>query len=1304
MGVSASAATMQAGTIIADRFEIVGPAAHGGMGAVFRARDRLTDRHVAIKVLRESTETEGGGADRFEREARILAELSHPGIVRYLAHGKTQRGEPYLAMEWLEGETLAKRVRRGLSIDECVALVRRIAEALGAAHQVGIVHRDIKPSNVFLVDSDLARVKILDFGVARHGDPTSPMTASGVMLGTPGYMAPEQVRNAHDIGPRADVFSLGCVLYACVVGRPPFQGEDIISTLAKIILEETPRISDARADAPPALDALCARMMAKEPEERPADGAAVAAELTALGGELGGERPLGATAPPAALTRGEQRIVTVLLVGAADVRHGSIAGGDSGDTTIIEPSEGDPLAQAAATHGGTFYRFANDSALVTFVQKGTGLDQAERAGLCALAMRRAAPRSPLALATGRGVVSARLPVGEAIDRAARLLRLAEPTGAPRIDELTAGLLPAGFDIGGDEKGLQLRGRRAGEVQRTLLGRPTPCVGRERELAALEGLYRECTGEPVARVALVTGPAGSGKSRLRYELMRKLQASEEPPEVWLGRGEPLGAGSPFAMLAQMIRAVANLREGEAEEVSRQKLRARVARHVEDAEVQRVTEFLGEMVGVRFPDESSVRLRAARQSAVLMGDQMRLAFEDFLAAECAAKPLLMILDDLQWGDVPTTKFIDSALRRLTDAPFMVLALGRPEVTETFPKLWAERGVVPVPLGALTRKSAEKLARELLGSVASPELVTRIVERAAGNAFYLEELIRAVAEGRGDDALPETVIAMIQARLNALESEARRVLRAASVFGQVFWAGGVVALLGGKHDEIQVRDWLTELVVREVIGARGEARFRGEQEYVFRHALVREAVYATLTPADAALGHGLAARWLERCGERDAVVQAEHLERAGESSRAVEWYLRGAEQALEGNDFDAVIKRAERGAACGAEGELLGHLRLLQAEACRWKGDFAGAAESAARAMLALRPGSALWFSAGAEIVVASARQGEPERLLAVVEQMASRPFDGDADGPHAVALARAAMQLVVSGKHERADELLAQIAAAEENVLATEPVAMGRIYEARAMRAIASGNPEQYLRLVRRAAAAFAEVGDLRMVCNQKVNIGYATRELGAFREAATALREALAAAERMGLASLATIAKHNLGPVLAQEGQFEEARAVEQAAIDACIQQGDRWMEGGSRIYMADILGAAGDVDGALVEARKAVEVAQGTPPLRALALATLALLYVAKSDPEGALAAAREAMDLLTSLGGMEEGESRVRLAYAEALEAVGDREAARAALAEATRRLEERAAKIQDPELRESFLRGLPENARTLMLADAAR
>jgi serine/threonine protein kinase len=156
---------MRSGALVADRFVVETLAGSGGMGRVYRARDRVTGERVALKVLVRDV---GSHVARFEHEVQALAELSHPHIVRYVAHGLAEAGEPYLAMEWLEGEDLAARLARGgLSVEDCLRLGSRLADALGAAHARGIVHRDLKPGNVFLVGCRLDQVKVIDFGIAR---------------------------------------------------------------------------------------------------------------------------------------------------------------------------------------------------------------------------------------------------------------------------------------------------------------------------------------------------------------------------------------------------------------------------------------------------------------------------------------------------------------------------------------------------------------------------------------------------------------------------------------------------------------------------------------------------------------------------------------------------------------------------------------------------------------------------------------------------------------------------------------------------------------------------------------------------------------------------------------------------------------------------------------------------------------------------------------------------------------------------------------------------------------------------------
>ena len=246
---------------------------------------------MAFKLLHGSA-----GGERFAREAELLSELNHPGIVRYVASGLTAEGEPYLAMEWLEGETLSARFERGmLTVDQALEVGRLIAEALAVAHRRGIVHRDLKPGNVLLVGGALGRLKLLDFGIARAATMREELTETGAMLGTPGYMAPEQAKAAQRVDARADVYALGVVLFRALTGCRPFEGETALEVMLQALMEPAPRLATLRADAPPALDDLVARMLSKEPDEGPTDGDAVTRALQAI---AEGREPETATSMP----------------------------------------------------------------------------------------------------------------------------------------------------------------------------------------------------------------------------------------------------------------------------------------------------------------------------------------------------------------------------------------------------------------------------------------------------------------------------------------------------------------------------------------------------------------------------------------------------------------------------------------------------------------------------------------------------------------------------------------------------------------------------------------------------------------------------------------------------------------------------------------------------------------------------------------------------------------------------------------------------------------------------------------------
>jgi eukaryotic-like serine/threonine-protein kinase len=1357
---------MKPGDVIADRFTIERLAGSGGMGAVYLAVDRVTGGPAAVKVLWGHVLDQPEQAERFGREAEVLQELRHPGVVGYIAHGASPGGEPWLAIEWIEGESLAARLRRkGLTVSESVALARQVAEALSAAHRRGIVHRDLKPSNLYLDGAAIDRVKVLDFGIAKVAGGT-PLTMTGVVVGTPFYMSPEQARGEREIDARADVFALGCVLFHCLTGKAPFASDDVHAALLKVVLDDAPRLSEVCENIPDALDDLVARMLAKSPRDRPSDAAALAGELAAI--ETSGVIVAGSEAPlsarRASLTGRELRVVCAVLVrvDGAGVDTGAVDTGDfeagltaptqpmtlpstmpmlerrallDPDAPETPPSSPSPtdtraaLREAALRFQARLEALPDGTLLAVIGGSTAATDQASRAARCALAFREMLPDAPMALVAGRGMPSARLPPAEILEEGRELLDLAAASAPPRairLADVAAGLLANRFDVGGDVSGLVLRGERdAREAARTLLGKPTPFVGRDHELGVLEAALDEALSEPSARAVLVTAVAGVGKSRLYHELFRRVEdrrsRTSTPVQIWAAQGDPMSAGSPFGMIAQMLRREAGLRQGEPREIRRQKLRARVARSVPPNDVVRVAQFLGELIGAPFSDKESVELRAARADPMLMGDQMRRAWEDLLVAECAAHPLILVLEDLHWGDLPSVKLLDAALRTLEGRPLLVLAFARPEVHDLFPRMWAERGVQEIHLRELNKRASEKLVRDVLGARVSDQSVARIIERAAGNAFYLEELIRA-AEGGESENLPETVLAMVQARLEALHPDHRRVLRAASVFGQVFWRDALLPLLG--DDEARgLGERLRDLVDRELLIRRGDGRFPGQEEYVFRHSLVRDTAYAMLTEGDRKLGHRLGAEWLERAGERDATVLAEHFERAGEPERAVDRYRRAAEQALEGNDFVAAIARAERGAAY-ASGEVLGALRLLQAEAHKWRGSAAEAEQAAVEAMSRFALGSPLWYVAAAETGSMRLRLGRHAELAELAREVQSYGLLGPASSADPVsssprsshgnlsslppgptmgaavsAVARLAGSLLHDGQHALAEALIEEINRVAGPVAERDYGVAARLYALHASRALCYGDPAASLQFTELSIPSFAFTGDRRNACLGRVNAAHAMLQLGDPRQAEVALRSALADAERMGLHNVSALARQNLGPALGRQGKIAAALSIEQEAVETFATQENRRQEGRARAYLAEILAQSGDLEAAEREAHRAAQRVATIPPLRAFALAVLSQILLARGSDAAALDAAREGLDLLIATGGMEEGESLLRLVYAESLAAVGHEAAAVDAIDVAHQRLHARAARISDPAWRQSFSERVPSNARTLGL-----
>ncbi len=1259
---------LKPGDLVAGRFRLEAEAGAGGMGTVFRAVDGQTQALVALKALHAD---EAGDARRFARECELLARLVHPAVVRYVDHG-VHEGTAFLVMEWLEGEGLDERLRRRpLAVAQACAVIKRLAEGLEAAHRLGVVHRDLKPSNVVLVRGEVEGAQLIDFGIALQLGEVSRVTSTGHMVGTWSYMSPERVRG-QPVDARADVYSLGVLLFEALTGRRMVNAAQETGVLVKILLEEAPRVSKFLR-VPEALDELVAQMVAKEAADRPADCRAVIEALTALdlGAGVDAERER-------VLTGSERRILSVVLARGAIPQDATMPH----DGVAARP-EAERVRRVAQRYGGALEFLPDGTAMLVVADTGSTAEQVFAATRCALDLAELVDPEPVALATGLATVSRRLPVGELVDRAVGLL-----VDAPGVlvDRVTAGLLGARFELQPEGEHLRLVGERQANEAHTVPGRGTPFVGRKRELATLGAVLDECVEERLARAVLITGPPGVGKSRVAQEFMLGI---EHDVDLWIARGDPARTGSAFGMIADTVRRAAEVPEGTPLEVARQRLRA-VVDCVPEAEAERVACFLGELCGAH--SLGTPALHAARRDPVLMGQQLRRAWLDLLDGATARRPVVLVLEDLHYGGRVVARLVEQALARLAERPLMVIALAQPELHEALPDLWAEHDLTALRMKGLPRKACEALVQRRLGAV-SAEQVAALVARAQGNAFFLEELVRAAQAGEWD-ALPETVLAIAQAPLARLTLEGRRVLRAASVFGATFWRGGVRTLLGEASARL-VDEWLPVLVHEELIGVSLNSRFAGEAQYSFRHGLVREAAYELLTAEDRALGHGLAFRWLEAQGEPDAAVLAAHARQSEAPAAALPWLLRAAEAAFTAHDFQGAVTFVEQALELEPSSAQLGALRAVQAEAVKWLGRDREAIELGELALALLPRGSDRWFRTLQVVSANAANLGEHTRCAQIAAELQADDL-GDWGVARVHATLAVASGLFYAGRAEEAEVLLR----AGETATGphSPPDVAARLHFVRGLRALmVQKDAGLVLSEHARAAELFLEAGELQRAHNVRVNVGAMRLALGCAEEAAEELRAVVAVAEAEGLKSAAAFARHNLGLALARTGRLVEARAVLHQTLGPARAQGNVRLEGGSWAYLAEVALAEGDLAAAIEAAERAATVLAKVPTARAYALALRARAAL-ESDPEEALRWSEQAMALVDSVH-VEEGDAAARLVWAEALRAVGREGEAAEAFQVARARLMERAARIS-PQWRTRFLEGVPEHARTLLLS----
>lgn len=1219
----------------------------GGMGNVLRARDLETGESVALKLL-EGDATELARA-RFQQEVETLAELRAPGIVAHLGHGFTKAGQPFVVMEWIDGEDLGARLLRGvLEVDEVLVLLRAVTAALVVAHRRGIIHRDLKPSNLMLRGGRIDQPVLIDFGVARRML-ASTLTRTGALIGTPVYMAPEQARGERELLLSTDVFSLGCVAFHCLVGHPPFAADHIAAVLARILFEDAPSVRALRPEVPSNVAQLLARMLGRDPSVRPVDADALHAELLRLVPEPGrspssgsgsGEL-LGANDPVL-----EQQLFCVLV---------GVPGPDDSfaDTTLADVEQtdefvlGEPV-ELAHTMGGRAERMLDGTIVAVFASHPSAGDRARVAAGCALELRRRWPGFALALATGRGHVQNGRAFGEAVERAHRLLD--EATAGVKLDELTADLLDGRFEIGEAHGVRELVRELPGDGPRKLLGKPLPCLGRAHELGVLELTLRSCIDEREAHLVIVSGEPGCGKSRLRHEFVRRGVASHPSLLVLRGEGDPMTTGAPYKILGRALGSAAGLDHSLDPAAQRRAIADWVDRSSPPgtaSERESTVEFLTAMCGVSHAEQRSPALRAALNDPSLMRERCLQAWVDLLRGALARGPVLVVAEDLHWGDRLTLEALLHTHALLGEQPLMILGLARSELFDGYPELRRElgrgRNRQRMRLTGLSRGACERLIRDALAGTLEPSdtLVERLIVQACGNALYLEELIRAAAQG-GIDDFPSTVSAMLQARMEQLDRGARRTLLAASVLGQRFTVEALVPMLEGiDHASLQLA--LERLIDAEMLEHQSARPGAGEgparRELRFRHALLRDTAYLLLSPDGARALHRIAAEHLIARGSTDVMILAEHLFRGGLGEQAAGYYLRAAEQASAANALDEALRRAEKGLACTPTGEVAIYLAAIQTWALGWLGQWSTIVTLAESTLARLAPGSAWWSRCIAMLIGVGILTGDAELLSRTTATLfAAAPTDG-ALVPYLDALNVGIGSGAMVGRYALADRYhrrALEVAATTE--LDDDARRLLAFAEATTRHAVAL-DLEAALRAAQTTIELARAVGDGRYLVFSHVCAGQCHVQLGSVAQGLALLREAHALAQQLANPYLKSYTTMELATALLSGSPSSPEAIAEAVDLSGSILDAAHVpppYPGWAFATRAQARLLAGDFQTAEREASEALRVLGGAPRLLARAWLTLSELHFERRALEQARTSADAALEVMEPEGGRE--------------------------------------------------------------------
>ncbi len=1091
------------------------------------------------------------------------------------------------------------------------------------------------------------------------------------------------------------------------------------------------------------LEAAIAALQAQRGE---LDDAVIDAATAALRAQLAGPRPGDADSSGAPAQ--QLRQVSVLFM---DVVGSTPLSGRLDPEDIHSVLDG-LLARATALvqeHGGKVLQYAGDSLLAVFGADRAAEDDAERAVRAGLALlaegRRSAERvvqqfGPSDLNLRVGVHTGRVLLGGGVDAdgsirgaavhvAARMEQSA-PAGELRISHETYSLVRGRFDV---EVQAPLALKGVAQAQTTYLvqrarplafhtrtrgieGLPTCMVGRDADLSALKAEFECVRRSGSARAVTVIGEAGLGKTRLLHEFDHWAALQPDVGAVFRCRAHAQGQAQAYALLRSLLLAQFSSDHGADPALARRAFELGVTA-LFDADVgaelaQGHAHVLGHLIGLDF--------RASPHVAGIVEDRAQLRARAFHVAaqlvrrSAAGGPVLLLLDDLHWADDASLAWLDELVSSCRDVPLALVAAARPALLERRPGWLAEAPAhTRLALAPLDGAGSVELADALLQRLhdAPQSLRKLLIDGAAGNPFYMEELLEMLIDEGAIDAfgdvwrlqtqqlqalhIPATLTGVLQARLDSLSAPAKRALQSAALVGPVFWSEALAAI------EARALEALPTLLARDLIFEQARSAIDGSRQFAFKHHLLHQVTYDTVLKRTRREGHASVAAWLagrdaERAGPHLAAI-ADHFEKGGDALNACEYYTRAAEFAATRFAHEAVFGAAQRALAL-AEGDAL-ELRWRVHTLLEREHDLRGERDAQAEAIRTL--------GGLAEALADDARRAEVAWRQADLAFRTAEYRAAQANANTALALARraGAQGLVLRARHMQAialyclGELEPARAIAQEGLDAARVLGERRL-ESRFVNALGviAGRSEDLLAAYRydvQTLQLCRELGNRRDEAVCLANLGNAMLGFGDFEQARNHLEQGLHLARAVGARFVEPHILRHLAMRALQCGEAANARELARQALALSLQTKDKSNESVSALDLAQAEQALGDLQAAEVSFRHAHALCTALEhPLLLDATAGLARLALERGDAEQAMAHAEVLLEHFAKHRGFDGTESpqRIHNECFVVLHRLADPRAG-TVLHDAYRELQAQAALIVDARLRECFLTNIPVN-----------